>query len=694
MNSEADYQKMTIAHLKDELSKRGITPDPKAKKSELIKLLQKVEDLLNDDVLNDVLPEKLISDVSKPVKATTEVNSVITTESEKERPAVPHDPLALDVRLKRAQRFGLPISVTDPLAKAKRAERFGINSLSSNESKAKRAERFGLNKEINTVNKNGSCDEETRRKLLNRAERFGLPVNKQGKTLTSSKDILTARAERFGLKTPGATNVGFFYTQLELLYQRRSRAKKESPSVEIGCECFKLQMEADVEVEALRAIFGDEITIESNLDNSLTIVRKKVRPNDQEGVSSASVVVEFELGTKARFKRIYPEIPPEVRLVSPRGISDESHRQLIEEINRMISGNVGSPIMFDVFQSSESKEVITESFGLGLAFEAVFAQKVVVEILDGVVVSSTPCDHYAHSDCLDLHVEYTRKQLGEKLSARQFKMCDDIDKSLRCPVCRVMIEEEIDPILPSSSHEHKQTSSQGDKSPHSSSQQESHSEFDFDWEKWRQQQASLMVIYKKQKEKGGIIDLEEERKKTLVTEDTVKCHMIANLGCIESLHGESAYQIQYRIQTLLSAAALDVSASFVDAAPTNSCLDTMNRENCSSNRDTNNVRRINEHAEGVYRKKGHRGGEKRAFSKCTKKYALAMPDASVSKLKSTRALTGGPRHDYNVQRSDRHIVSGLTRGQHRGSSLHQSDVTRKESKSMKKSTIELCDVHE
>lgn len=63
-------------------------------------------------------------------------------------------------------------------------------------------------------------------------------------------------------------------------------------------------MEADVEVEALRAIFGDEITIESNLDNSLTIVRKKVRPNDQEGVSSASVVVEFELGTKARFKRI------------------------------------------------------------------------------------------------------------------------------------------------------------------------------------------------------------------------------------------------------------------------------------------------------------------------------------------------------------------------------------------------------
>ncbi|KAE9418925.1 hypothetical protein Angca_002324, partial [Angiostrongylus cantonensis] len=210
----------------------------------------------------------------------------------------------------------------------------------------------------------------------------------------------------------------------------------------------------------------------------------------------------------------YPEIPPEVRLVSPRGISDESHRQLIEEINRMISGNVGSPIMFDVFQHCAD-------FILEHQHSSSLLCPICLCPMMSRQVSSTPCDHYAHSDCLDLHVEYTRKQLGEKLSARQFKMCDDIDKSLRCPVCRVMIEEEIDPILPSSSHEHKQTSSQGDKSPHSSSQQESHSEFDFDWEKWRQQQASLMVIYKKQKEKGGIIDLEEERKKTLVTEDTV-----------------------------------------------------------------------------------------------------------------------------------------------------------------------------
>ncbi|KHJ79479.1 zinc finger, C3HC4 type [Oesophagostomum dentatum] len=50
-------------------------------------------------------------------------------------------------------------------------------------------------------------------------------------------------------------------------------------------------------------------------------------------------------------------------------------------------------------------------------------------------VSATPCDHYAHTECLQLHAEHTRRQLGEKLS-------------LRCPVCREVIEAQVEPILP------------------------------------------------------------------------------------------------------------------------------------------------------------------------------------------------------------------------------------------------------
>ncbi|WKX98215.1 hypothetical protein Q1695_013696 [Nippostrongylus brasiliensis] len=236
MNSEADYQKMTIAHLKEELSKRGVVPDVKAKKGELIKMLQKAsaeedailnhsedgaygdplstpdEDLLNDDVLNDVLPDKLIEDVDDAAKITTENTTAgPTSETEKTEPPPTtksqdkHDPLALDAKLKRAQRFGLPVGVTDPLAKAKRAERFGLATvISEKEMKAKRAERFGTTIQAAPHAKSlSSPDEETKKKLLSRAQRFGLPVNEHGKTQTSpsSPSTLDARAKRFGLKT-------------------------------------------------------------------------------------------------------------------------------------------------------------------------------------------------------------------------------------------------------------------------------------------------------------------------------------------------------------------------------------------------------------------------------------------------------------------------------------------------------------
>ncbi|PIO62820.1 hypothetical protein TELCIR_15604, partial [Teladorsagia circumcincta] len=119
-----------IVHLKEELTKRGVTPDPKAKKSELIKLLQK----------------------PKPAPITP-----------------PHDPLALDAKLKRAQRFGLT-GRTSPGAR------------------------------ISTI-----TDEETKKKLLIRAQRFGLPVNDQGKT-EASKDTVKEPAKHVGSKTGAAVD--------------------------------------------------------------------------------------------------------------------------------------------------------------------------------------------------------------------------------------------------------------------------------------------------------------------------------------------------------------------------------------------------------------------------------------------------------------------------------------------------------
>ncbi|KAK6743759.1 hypothetical protein RB195_010822 [Necator americanus] len=269
-------------------------------------------------------------------------------------------------------------------------------------------------------------------------------------------------------------------------------------------------MEAEAEIEALQSIFGDDITVEANSDRSVTVVRRKVRPNGEEGVSSASVVAEFELSLE------YPEVSPTVRLLNPRGISEQSHQRLIEEVRQLLSENIGMPIIYDILQHCAD-------FILEHQHSSSLPCPICLCPMTSTSIFGTPCDHYVHSECYELYVEYTRKILGDKLLARDFKMCNDLDRSLRCPVCREVIQEEIEPLLqPSPPPRRKNNSSlDGSKTtPCDLFHQGSECDFDFDWKRWREQQESLMKIYQRQKEKGGIIDLEEERKKNLITEDT------------------------------------------------------------------------------------------------------------------------------------------------------------------------------
>ncbi|VDM82230.1 unnamed protein product, partial [Strongylus vulgaris] len=162
----------------------------------------------------------------------------------------------------------------------------------------------------------------------------------------------------------------------------------------------------------------------------------------------------------------YPNVSPKVHLLYPRGLSEESHQQLIDDVQQRLSDNVGMPIIFDILQ-------YCADFILEHQHSSSLLCPICLCPMTAASVSVTPCDHYAHTVCFDKHTEYTRKQLGEKLMARDFKI-------------------------------------------------------------WREQQASLMKIYERQKEKGGIIDLEEERKKNLITEDTVHDAESNQQNCLES----------------------------------------------------------------------------------------------------------------------------------------------------------------
>ncbi|GMT19592.1 hypothetical protein PFISCL1PPCAC_10889, partial [Pristionchus fissidentatus] len=227
-----NYDKMTVAELKEILKEKNLLTT--GKKAELIdRLAAANEDELlgitdSSTIASNVDEDKILSE--SPTKKDDEVpetpeaeatheNGASAATSTTDTTATKADPAAGDSKLTRAARFGLPISgivpETTPAAdkKAERAARFGvITAPVSDEAKAARAKRFGLETTSTPTSSPAGprpvIDGESKKKLIDRAARFGIPVSADGKRQSTDGsrpavdlDKLAARAARFGVST-------------------------------------------------------------------------------------------------------------------------------------------------------------------------------------------------------------------------------------------------------------------------------------------------------------------------------------------------------------------------------------------------------------------------------------------------------------------------------------------------------------
>uniref|UniRef100_A0A1I8E978 SAP domain-containing protein n=1 Tax=Wuchereria bancrofti TaxID=6293 RepID=A0A1I8E978_WUCBA len=214
--STKDLSKMTVVQLREQLRSRGLPTDgTKAALIERLKASYAAEDtILNSDAtaLKDSIAAALssASAITPSVHIVRKSKTIQKVEVNKKTEAMIH---SFDAKLKRAQRFGLPLS--DEQMKQKRAERFGMQlGAAANigeilaEKKKRRAERFGIISET-----------EKMQEILNkRARRFGV-VNKSSavvadKVEKASLEVLEKRGKRFGLCSEEA--------ELEIKKQRRA----------------------------------------------------------------------------------------------------------------------------------------------------------------------------------------------------------------------------------------------------------------------------------------------------------------------------------------------------------------------------------------------------------------------------------------------------------------------------------------
>lgn len=252
------------------------------------------------------------------------------------------------------------------------------------------------------------------------------------------------------------------------------------------------------ELEALQSIFADEIKVDrfKRDGNDIITLEMKVRPSQLGQCSCASIRTKVEIGSE------YPSISPVVQLCQPRGIDETNVDILKEKISKHLDENIEMPVMYDVFQ------LVQDFLESAQNWPSAVCPVCLNNLTRDIPSLCTHCDHFIHKYCFVNYIDYSKREMIRQLNEWPSDMKHKVDQSLRCPVCRVELTEE-----------DFREADQDEITEQIKPAEEA--DWYFDWDGWRKHQQELSVIYEKQRIKGGIIDLEEERSKNLITEDTV-----------------------------------------------------------------------------------------------------------------------------------------------------------------------------
>lgn len=251
--------------------------------------------------------------------------------------------------------------------------------------------------------------------------------------------------------------------------------------------------EALEEIEALIAIL-EEDTVEiiehgddmRELNVSLTPLTASEQ--DKQYVSLLLVI---------KISPDYPSTPPVLSVRNPRGLDDSAVSGLIKQMNIKCEEYIGCPVFFELIELG--REFLTQR-------NVPVCQCIIClnNIQEDDVFMKTDCLHFFHKHCLGRYITNMHKDYEEnrRLAEVENKHRTVQEFAVHCPVCREKIAESrfgLSDLLsspPPVSESGELIITIGDD--------------------MKVLQKEMKKLFQKQKEKGGIIDLEEEGKKYLV----------------------------------------------------------------------------------------------------------------------------------------------------------------------------------
>ncbi|XP_063287023.1 E3 ubiquitin-protein ligase RNF25 [Pelobates fuscus] len=226
------------------------------------------------------------------------------------------------------------------------------------------------------------------------------------------------------------------------------------------------------ELQVLESIYLDELQITRGERLVLCITLHPATGHDTD-----SQYVRFTL--QLSLPPQYPEEPPDISISNPRGLCDQQIRSIIRSLNKLAVQQVGYPILYELIE--KGKEMLTNS-----NIPHGHCSICLYDFQEGDSLTKTPCFHHFHSHCLGQYADHCKKNSNEQ------------EPLVLCPVCRENLTCDFHKLKTAPPPQHPEVLYVPDTDT-------------------LQKTKELRQVYEKQLLKGGIIDLETEKKRFFIS---------------------------------------------------------------------------------------------------------------------------------------------------------------------------------
>ncbi|XP_068805003.1 E3 ubiquitin-protein ligase RNF25 isoform X2 [Struthio camelus] len=244
------------------------------------------------------------------------------------------------------------------------------------------------------------------------------------------------------------------------------------------------------EVEVLESIYLEELRVARGGSRSepweICITLHPATAEDQD-----SQYVRFTLVLSVPPQ--YPDKAPEIAIRNPRGLSDEQIQKISQTLGHVAEARLGTEVLYELIE--KGKEILTDNnIPHGQCVICLYGFQ------EREAFTKTQCYHYFHSHCLARYAQHMEEEVLMQQEEREQHLAPSPKQEVgvQCPVCRETLVYDLCALKAAPPPQHPLEPYRPDA-------------------KTLQHQEELRLIFKRQQEKGGIIDPEAERNRYFIS---------------------------------------------------------------------------------------------------------------------------------------------------------------------------------